>query len=261
MTSRHDNSEFERLLAAHACGELDEHGRNALTRRASEDPRRAGDVEAIDDVLAAFAAERRLRERVLAPAEAREEADEGYRRLSRAAAAREQRLREELQAQDRPSWSAMPLATDVSKATTVPARARGARLLALGFAIAAAVLLGAFLLLQRGPSLLTNAPQDLRSGAVPTIVLTPQIGASASSVEWQAVPGASHYEVLIEDAEGNLVLRRPDRATRNTRWDLTVAEIDALRKRSPQALLLRVVARDGVGLIVATSHDVPLNVR
>jgi hypothetical protein len=248
VTYRHDNPEFEHLLAAHASGELDASDRGTLLRLADAAPERAGDLEAIDSALAAFSAERRLRQQVLAPAEVREEADACYARLQRAAARVEGEIR------DRAVAGGIP-----QRVSAAPAPARRARVWSFAFAVAAVVLLGVFLWLQRGPALSSATPNDDRLGSVPTLQLRPQIGDQASSVEWQAWPGATRYEVVIEDGEGASVLSRPAADARSTRWELSSAEVASLREH--KQLFLRVVARDSIGLVVASSHDVPMDVR
>lgn len=245
MTSRPERDEFARLLAAHANRELGDAGLASLRRLASADPELGSELDELDTMLATFDGERLLRDRVLRPSDGREEADDQFQALARAAGRAEHALRERLLvAPPRPRLLARP------------SRLRRAAWTLLA---AAAVLVGVFVVLHRAPALLTDAPRDERAGPVNAIVLSPQISANASVVEWQPVPGASHYEVSIEDSDAKVVLTRDPAAKKTTRWDLSRDQIETL-KRTP-VLFLRVVARDGVGLVLASSHDVPLTVR
>ena len=245
MTSQHEREEFARLLAAHSNREIADAGVASLRRLASADPELGEELDAIDTMLATFDGERLLRSRILRPGDPRDEASPRYQALSRAAGRAEHALRERLLEQPvRP---------------VVVARPVRARQLAWALLVAAAVLLGVFLALHRSPPLLTESPRDERAGPVAAIVLTPQISANASIVEWQAVAGASHYDVSIEDADANVVFSRGSEAKKSTRWDLSRDQIETLK--SMPSLFLRVVARDGVGLVLASSHDVPLSVK
>ena len=243
--SQPERDEFARLLAAHTNREIDDRGLATLRRLANADSDLASELDAIDKVLATFDREQLLRERVMRPSEAREEAEDQYQALVRAAARAEQQVRERvLQQPLRPAIVAAP---------------RRLRRLAWVMMAAAMVMLGVFLALHRSPSLMTDTPKDERAGPVRAIVLSPQVSADTAFVEWQAVSGASHYDVAIEDGDGKVVLERPPQAKRSTRWDLSRDQIEKLKSQA--ALYLRVVARDGVGLVLASSHDVPLTVK
>jgi hypothetical protein len=238
--SAHSESDFERLLAAHVHRELAGHEADRLRALARGDAAREREVAEIGDLHARLDAERALYRRARTPLAPREEADPVYRRLARRAAAAEQSLREA---------ACAPRA--------VPARrpAFGAR---ARIAAAAAAVLGACALL---PFLLRpTAPPDTRWHVLPRILLEPEISPASRTLSWHAVVGARTYDVVIVDADDQTVLARPDRAVRSTLWELTADEY-ALLAKSRKPLYLRVVARDGAGLEVASTGDLRLEVK
>ena len=80
------------------------------------------------------------------------------------------------------------------------------------------------------------------------------------TVSWVPVAGAATYAVVVEDGAGKVVFQRGELQARSTRWDLSEAQFQLLQEQS-EGLLLRVVARDGAGIIVGTTGDLPLSIR
>ncbi len=238
--------EFDLLLQGHANATLTAGERARLDALCAADAARAHTRSQLDALHAAFAAERALRAEVSAPLEAREEADEGFARVAKAAA----RAEDELRARLRHAPTTLTL--------RAPRRLRPlvlGSLVALAAALVLAVLLGAF---DRPPALQQGTPSgDRLGGDVVTIVIAPRLSSRDRTLSWSPVWHAHDYAAVIVDAAGKVVLERAAEHARSTRWELTVDEFENLRARS-QDLRLRVQARDGLALPVATSGDLPL---
>ncbi|MEZ5963059.1 MAG: hypothetical protein R3F56_04345 [Planctomycetota bacterium] len=206
---------------------------------------RAAMVE-FDHVHELCAHERALFAAVAAPAEAAEEADEGFARLAAAGARAESDLRGRL----------------LHPALHVAGRRRFLRVwLAVPLVAAAAFLLaytlGAF---TAPPALHQEAPRDERAGGVVAgILLAPHLSAADRCLEWSPVWHARTYEVAVFDTGGKVLLQRPLEQARSTRWELTEEQIATLRAKGD--LRLRVRALDGSGLVVGSTGDLPLQVQ
>lgn len=243
---RENGADFERLLAAHANGELDEREERRLRDLAGRDPARADLVKEIEEVRDLLGEERRLFEEVSACPDPGEEADTTYRSLARAAARSEGTIRAALGGLDQ--------ITSVRRRRWLPATLLAAALV---------IVFGAILSSRPGgpPPLDHRPPADLRAGGEGArILFSPRVSADARRLSWRAVPGARTYDACIEDTEGRVVLRRPEPRARSTSWEFTEEEYRKL-KSMPGPLQVRVVARDGVGLALATSGDLELDVR
>lgn len=237
------------LLRARALGELSTVEAEELRTRAAADRALAAELADWDEVEAALAAEGSLRDQVMAPAEAREEAGETWQRLQRAAAAAERELAARLRHGPAPAFR--------------PLRRSALRRWLPWGALAAAAAAVVFLLLRGddGPALLTAPPADLRAGGVVRLVLVnPVLSSDNRGLSWSAVAGAVAYEAVVVDAAGAVVLARDAALQRSTVWDLRDGEWNRLRAHRG-ALALRVRALDGSGVPVGSSGDLPLLVR
>ena len=72
--------------------------------------------------------------------------------------------------------------------------------------------------------------------------------------------GARSYDATISNADNRIVLARSEEVSRSYVWRLSPREYDSLA-RHPGPLYLRIVARDGAGIRIETSGDLPLTVR
>ena len=245
MTPNPERSEFAQLLAAHANRELLPAERQHLAALAAGDPEHLADLHAVEAVHAAFAHERALARAALRPVDPREEADPLYRDLGRAAARAETQLKAGLRA-----LAPVPV--------MAPVRPRWV-LRVVWFGAAAAALWLAWLLWLRppqAPPLLDGQPNR----EVLSIRLVPEVNKDLRTISWQSLSGARRYDVVVEDAAGKVLLERPAAAAKSTRWDLSETEFTLLsQQREP--LTLRVIARDGIGLPIGSSGDLPLSVR
>ena len=238
--------EFDQLLAGHANATLTGAERARLDALCAADAARAHTKSQLDALHAAFAAERALRAETALPVEPIEEADEGFARLAQATARAEDDLRARLR----------------HTPTTFTLRKRKPALrLLLGAvaAIAAAALvaaaLGAF---DAPPALHQRKPaREVLGGEIATIVIAPRISRTDRTLSWSPVWQAHDYAAVIVDGVGKVILERAGDQARSTRWELTADEFEALHARQ-QDLRLRVQARDGLALPVATSGDLPL---
>jgi hypothetical protein len=243
--SGRDEMDFEQLLIGHGNAVLTAEETRRLRELAAARPGWAAEVRAIDAIHARFADERRLFDAVARPVEAREEADEGYRRLLRAGARAEDELRHRL--------------LHEPTVTSIPAPRWRRRLSWLVAAAAAAAILW---FLPRGdvpPPMLDRRPDDTRLGGS-AIVFMPQISRDARSFAWHQVVGASAYDASIVDAAGAVLLERSADQRSSSRWDLTPDEFDRLRGH-PGGLFLRVVALDRAGVRISSSGELPFDVR
>lgn len=245
-TERH---EFAQLLAAHAGRSLTLNEDARLRALAARDPRGAAEVGAFDDVHAGFDAELALFEKVSAPITTTEESDEGYARLARIAAAEEDTLRARLR-----------FASTLTGPLSTSAHRRRAWL-AVG-ALAAGLLVAWFVWgRQDQPSLLPGNPNDSVLGTAARIVMQAELRADRPELSWHIVVGASKYDARIEDATGQPILVRPDPLAASALWAIAPEDYTRLRTLSRDGRLrLRVVARDGAGLAIATTGDLPLRV-
>jgi hypothetical protein len=243
--------EFARLLTGHANRELTAAEDERLRRLAAGDARRGQAVAEIEQVHELFRAERELRAATEEPLAATAELDGTWQRLQRAAAAGEQELRARLRR--------APAAGSFAGAGR-----RRSRLLAgaLALAAAAALVAGLLLLQDRGdaPPLIPRAPGAGELGGGAVVLLEPEIRAEEPAVAWHPVPGALAYEVVAVDAGGKVLAQRAEERAKSTRWDLTAGEYERLRA-ARGALFLRVMARDGAGIPIATSGDLVLTLR
>jgi hypothetical protein len=199
-----------------------------------------------EPVGAALAAERALRDEVSGPVRAEEELDPRYARIARAAASAEEELRVKLRA--------------AAGVPVIPLRARRGRWL---LALAAAAVVAAALVVLRGngaPALLDGAPGDEHLGGPARILMVPEISDRTPGFSWHAVAGARSYDVLVVDARATVVLQRSAERAAATTWNLTPAEFAELKAHAGP-LSLRVLARDGAGLIVGTTGDLQVHVR
>lgn len=247
MTPLDDN--FEGLLRGHATLTLTAQEREALGKITASDRARAAEVAGFDQVHAAFARERALFGAVSAPVEAAEEADEGFARLAAAGARAEAELRGRLLHAPAP--------------VVLRPRRRGRRVVLWAVAALAAGTLVALALdgFSGPPALQQGTPgREVAGGELHGIVIAPHLSAADRTLSWSPLWHAVSYDVVIVDARGNVVLQRAPDQARSTRWELTTREFDQLCVRQAE-LRLRVHARDGAGLSVGTSGDVPLTIR
>ena len=246
--SRPEHDEFQQLLRAHAGRTLtlDEDAR--MRRLAADEEVLGEELRSIDDLHGLLDGESALFSAVSAPLTAIEESDEGFARLAQVAARGEQALRDHLR-----------IGTPVAPMHRAHLRRRGIWL-TLG-ALAAAVLI---FVLTRGPSrpaLLGSKPDDSVLGGVTRIVMEAELRGDRPELSWHAVIGAVGYEARIVDAAGREVLVRTRDASASTRWSLSGDEFTRLRTLVGQAeLRLRVVARDGAGIALGTTGDLPLRI-
>lgn len=249
--SAHSQGEFERLLVAHGNRELSAAETRQLGVLARDDPARVREVREIDELHGLLDHERALWREAMTPLDLREEGDSVYRDLCRRAARAERALRD-LAADQPPTVVLTPLLTPELAPRR---RLTPSRLLLAGAAAAALlwVVSGLF-----GP---TAPPEDhrLRRGG-PGIVLRPEISATSHEISWHAVVGARTYDATIFDADDRIVLVRHQAASRSYVWQVSQEDYDSLA-RHPGPLYLRIVARDGAGIRIDTSGDLPLTVR
>jgi hypothetical protein len=244
--SAHNESDFDRLLAAHCNRDLGPAEFERLQVMARDDDARAREVREVDELHRIFDAERALFVTVAAPLEPREEADEVYRGLSQRAARAEQTLRD--LGADGAGEPVLRLSVWTARRLwAAAAAAAAAAVLVLAFAAA----LGVF-----SPA----EPDDLRLRAVTPIQLEPEISATSREISWHTVVGARTYDVVITDEDNAVILARPDTAARSTIWELTPAEFTRLESFEG-SLYLRVVARDGSEIEITTTGDLLLKIR
>ena len=208
-----------------------------------------GEEREFAEVHELFERERAVFNEVVSPASPGEEAGETYRRLQLRAAEGEQLLRARLLRGVRPDQP-------------ISGRKRPPKIAWVLGAVAAAALIS--LVLVRGgggpPEMLSTDPGPQRLGDAVRISLTAEITVANPTVSWVPVAGAATYAVVVEDGAGKVVLQRGELQARSTRWDLSEAQFQLLQEQS-EGLLLRVVARDGAGIIVGTTGDLPLSIR
>jgi len=241
--SAHRDNEFDQLLIGHGNRDLSEVDHRRLEELAALDPAREAELREVSAVHAVLDQECELMRSTMAPTEPAEEADEVFQGLNRRAARAEQELRE------RVSGGSSP-------APVLPLRRRSVPQL-VALAAAAAVLMWVVFSGSMFPGATPPGDQRLRGG--PGIVLEPEISV-AREISWHAVAGARIYDAVITDAEGRAVLARPEESSRSLVWLLTPAEYDLLAQHAG-ALYLRVVARDGAGIRLQSTGDLPLKVR
>ncbi len=219
-----------------------------MRRLAADDAVLAEELRSIDEVHDLLDGERALFAAVSAPLTAGEESDEGFARLAQVAARGEQTLRDHLR-----------IGAPMAEMRRSHLRRRGIWL-TLG-ALAAAVLI---FVLTRGPSrpaLLGSRPDDSVLGGVARIVMEAGLRADRPELSWHAVIGAVGYEARIVDPGGRDVLVRAAGASASTRWSLSADEFVRLRTLAGRGeLRLRVVARDGAGIALGTTGDLPLRI-
>lgn len=241
------------LLEAHAGRSLtlDEDAR--LRALAADDLRRGADLAAFDALHRDLDAERRLFDEVSQPPSAAEEADEGYARLARAAAVAEEGLRAQLRF------------GDAARTKPQGGAARRRRATWIGVLAAAAAVALVVFLVWRGdaqPKLLTGEPDGTSLGGASRILMQSELRADRPVLTWHSLLGAARYDARISDARGELVLARPDADAASTTWELSSNQFAELRARAsrvpPQELRLRIVARDGAGIVVGTTGELPL---
>ena len=134
----------------------------------------------------------------------------------------------------------------------------------LWVAAAAAVLLVVTLaaVFSGPPDLLTNDSNGNKLGEphVSPIFVNVKVTRENPEVSWHDVTGARTYDAVIENADGTVVLRRDDSSKASTLWLLTAQEYEKLATFTGD-LFLRIVAKDGAGLIVGNSRDRKIQVR
>jgi hypothetical protein len=243
-----DRGDVERLVRAHANRDLTAAEVDRLARLVAADPVLDAEVEAATEVHRAFGAERLVYADACEPTSPREEADPQYQRLQRAAAAAGERLRSRL---ERPWFRFRP-----------PMSRRRVRV-ALAVCAAAALTVVALVLAtrgDRGPELLPNTPDGRTLGGVARIVLDTELRASDRHLSWHAVLGAAAYEATIDDDTGRWLARRAAELAPQTHWQLDADEFARLADAvaAGKRLVLRIVARDGAGVAVGTTGDLPL---
>lgn len=249
-----DRDEFTPLLEAHILRSLTADEEARLLALVSTDPDGAAELQAIDSLHAQFDVERRLQADAFTPARVEEEADEGFVRLQRAAAAAEGSLRAQ-----------MLHGGEIPATRAAPRWGASRRRWALwGVAAAALVALAVFLSGPNvgGPALIDRRPDDDVLGTTARIVMRAELSAAHPELSWHPVVGASRYDAVIEDAEGRALFSRPQERVRSTVWALTTDQVEALRalRDAGGESRLRIVARDGAGLAVASSGDLRLHV-
>jgi hypothetical protein len=246
--------EFEQFLQAHANRELTTHERAQLEVLAMQDPERQTAVAEFEEVHRWIDEERRLTAAVMAPAEPSEEVDEGYGRLVRAASSAQHQLQVELMNPTRGG--------DLLSAPRSLFRDRRSRRMVWAVAAAAAIVLSALLIFNRGgPALNPSQPGPDHIGQPGSIILlNPILTPENRRLSWIHAQGARAYDASILDAQNAVILARPQADARSNEWRLTKAQYDLLKAHSGD-LFLRVVARDGAGVGFGTSTDLRLDIR
>ena len=75
------------------------------------------------------------------------------------------------------------------------------------------------------------------------------------------VGGAKSYEAVILGPTGDVLAQRAEASRASTTWELEAAALASVRAVADRtSLRLRVVARDSLGLPLATSGDLPLTI-
>ena len=262
----HSRLELEQLIAAHANRELDGNGRVRLEALIAATPAAARDeqrllVDEIDALHRSFDAERSLRDAMLAPLEAREEADPQFRALLGAGARAESELKERA-----------TRITRIGATVVLPAPARpglrlgGAKNVIMAAAAAILVAVGLWLMLggERAPALTRGTPGPERLGL--SIIARPEIALHEPTVSWFSVPGAASYDLLLIVGDNEIAFRKDGIPAATTTCDLQNANLASIANRRTASggageLRLRIVARDGMGIVIGTSGDLPVTLR
>lgn len=269
-----EHEEFEFLLEAHADRGLTGVRRARLDELSRVRPDRRAAVEGFDALHEAFATERALRREVTSvPGDPGEEADPVYQRMESAAAGASDRLANSLRrgtlgrAEDQVAPGVDARDEDPASPAVLSTGSVGRRRIWLSLAAAAVVIVGLALFSQSGrggawPELQPNRPDDARLGSGPAhILFDASLRRDEPVLRWVRQSNARDYEVVVEDAaSGAQILRRSDELAASHEWRLEPAELEALESHGAP-VILRVVARDGAGVVVGTSGDRPLTLR
>jgi hypothetical protein len=246
-----DGPEFAALLRAHANRELTAEERARLDVLAAAGPERWQEVDDVTLVHGLFDAEQELRSEILRPVESREEADPVYQGLLRRAA----RAEADLRRQSLPQAAPGPL-------LQAPRAQRWLRI-----AAAAAVLLGLvtwYVLRGAGgaPELIPGSPGRETLGGQRVVVVQPALTVAEPAIAWFAIPGAASYDVeligRVQDVDRVLFQQRSIPA-HVLRCDFPRAQLPELAQASD--LRVRITARAGDGVALASSGDLPVSLR
>ncbi len=250
--SLYEDHEFEQFLVAHANKDLTPSDRDRLQTTVGLDERYAIEIEGVNEVHRLFDVERGLFSKVMAPVEPAEEANETYQAIARAAASGEEELRVKLMTRTASARG--------TRGRIIPLRRN---LWASAIAVAAVLVVALVLVFEGGtaPTLNPNTPDAGRLGPESSrIIFNPEVTMASREVSWNAVIGARTYDVVIEDVQGKTFFSRSaDRAASIT-WTFTKDQYREL-STATGPLYLRVVARDGAGVVIASSGDLQLSVR
>ena len=245
----HDHTEFEQLFAAYTNGVLTQDERQRLYELAGRDVGRRGALAEVEAVHELIGVEKKMRTRVMQPSEPAEEADESYRRLAKAAARAEQKLRDNM---------LLPTTIDVPRTPVphTPAGAAGSRRV-IYFAAAAVLVIAAALFFalnhDSAPRLDGDKPTKAVLGVRGIQTLT-TVTADSPELSWGRIEYARTYEASVLDANGRAVLRRAAGLSRFTHWQLSDQDLSTMRQHEGD-LYLRVVGRDENGAVVGQTQE------
>ncbi|MGE0144204.1 MAG: hypothetical protein AB7I19_16425 [Planctomycetota bacterium] len=253
-------SEFEsetlgHWLRAHANRDLTNHEAAELREFATRDADAASAVAEMDALHESLDEERALFLAVSAPLTHAEEGDARWQRLSAAGAHAEAGLRAQLR-----------FGEGVGATTGSQGLRKVASHTRWWWALAAAAAVIVLSIMLRGggverPSLLPNTPDDRVLGSGARILLTAELRLDRPVLSWHVVVGAAFYEAVILGPSGESLAQRADRSRASTTWELEATDLDRVRAVADRASLrLRVIARDSLGLPLATSGDLPLTI-
>jgi hypothetical protein len=251
-----DPTELEPVtwLRAHANRDLTSGESAKLRAFAAKDAGTAAALASMEALHATMDDERELFAAVAVPISAAEASDGDWQRLAASGARAEAVLRGQLRFGELASSSRVVGAR--SKAV-----ARGWWWVA---GAAAAMVLVAILWRtadEERPSLIPTTPNERVLGSGARIVLTAELRLDRPVLSWHVVVGAKSYDAVILGPTGDVLAQRAEQSRASTSWELEAAAVASLRTVTDRTgLRLRVVARDSLGLPLATSGDLPLTI-
>lgn len=238
----HDNREFGQLFAAFTNADVTGDERARLKELAGQDVGRRGAIAEVEAMHELLAVEASLRDEIMRPVEPREEADESFRRMAKAAARASEKMRANMLHPTTIRTFAPPASGTASGRQRVWLYTAG-----VAAVLMIAVAVGMLLSESAAPGLSTGRPPNRVLGGAVAIDVTTRITEDSPELSWFEVKGAASYEVSILDVDDVVVLRRAEGGT-FIHWNLA-SDMTMLRAHSGE-LFVTVVARNRAGEVV-----------